>query len=263
MKRRDDDEDDADEEGPEVLPSTAAAEALQQVKKKQKRHREEAPHGNYAQYYGYRSGGGRAGQLDPRLQYLRREWLAGKDVLDVGCNTGAFTIAVAERYHPRSVLGIDVDAGLVNRARAALDLRRSGTARGCVVFQVDDVSAAPAFVQDTPRYDAVLCMSVTKWVHLNGGDAGLMCMFRRIHALLRDGGVLVLEPQPWKKYRRRAKTPEAKRHYAEAQLRPDDFPRVLLQDVGFAQQIDLHIPKQAGGFDRPIYAFIKRANPAP
>ena len=53
--------------------------------------------------------------------------------------------------------------------------------------------------------DMVTCFSVTKWVHLNQGDEGLLAMFRAVHALLAPGGCFVLEPQPWRSYRNASK----------------------------------------------------------
>jgi len=48
--------------------------------------------------------------------------------------------------------------------------------------------------------DAHYRLSITKWIHLNQGDNGLVKFFRKIHRVLHDGGHLVLEPQAWESY---------------------------------------------------------------
>jgi hypothetical protein len=41
---------------------------------------------------------------------------------------------------------------------------------------------------------------VSKWIHLNGGDAGLKRFFERVYAALVPGGTFVLEAQPRESY---------------------------------------------------------------
>lgn len=42
--------------------------------------------------------------------------------------------------------------------------------------------------------------SLTKWIHLNGGDDALLRFFRRVYDVLTPRGSLVLEPQAWDTY---------------------------------------------------------------
>lgn len=81
---------------------------------------------------------------------------------------------------------------------ASTDLAPNFCPQGNYVLDRDELVEA-----QTPEYDVVLCLSLTKWVHLNWGDEGLKRMFRRIYRHLRPGGILVLEPQPWSSYGKR------------------------------------------------------------
>lgn len=70
-------------------------------------------YGNYHQYYGYRN----MGASDTRLDCMKKEWFYMKDVLDIGCNAGHFTLSIARDFEPKSVVGVDIDSQLVKMAK--------------------------------------------------------------------------------------------------------------------------------------------------
>ena len=70
--------------------------------------------GNYSRYYGYRNP---HHEEDMRLKYLKPDWFRGKEVLDVGCNQGDVTCAIARLFCPKSIVGIDIDKSLIEAAR--------------------------------------------------------------------------------------------------------------------------------------------------
>ncbi|XP_072968900.1 probable RNA methyltransferase At5g51130 isoform X1 [Typha angustifolia] len=110
------------------------------------------------------------------------------------------------------------------------------------------------------KYDTVLCLSVTKWIHLNWGDDGLITLFTKIWKLLRPGGILLLEPQPWTSYKRnRVVSDTTKANYNIILLHPEKFQEILLDKVGFrtADVITDNLSGTVTGFDRPIIAFRK------
>ena len=307
------------------------------------------PYGNYEAYYGYRM----SGKSDPRLEAMSRWWFQGAACLDVGCNAGALTLAIARRFDVASMLGVDIDAALVSRARQQLaalvaaapgeetrsegrgerraevaeggggahakaatapappshlsnhDFRRlflrpsssgegggeggeSGQSAqdggGCssssgasfpanVRFEVCDFAASPPSASQLGvssglgSFDVVMCLSTSKWVHLNNGDEGLMRLFRRVHACLRPGGRFVLEPQPWTSYRKRSTlTPTISHHFSTIRIRPNQFAAQLLStdltDVGgFRSVEEASVPYAEGtakGFSRrPFLVFTK------
>lgn len=286
-------------------------------------------HGNYAgQYFaGVQS---LHNFIDVRLTvFMRHAYLfRGKDVLDVGCNVGLMTIAVANKLHPRSIVGVDIDRNLIARARRNLSMFQSipddddtkahaikiqqqpsisATATAAhndasniarvslaskkpkkerlrdhpnhfpVSFPIcfgaiprlnertDSPAASPAsggqnvktteaiepaekcadgaddkkpkcgddekidshsnsfpanvffrtlnyavidesqMCADRQQYDLILCLSLTKHVHMNYGDLGLQMTFKRMFNQLRPGGKLILEAQNWASYRKRKK----------------------------------------------------------
>ncbi len=90
--------------------------------------------------------------------------------------------------------------------------------------------------------------SITKWIHLNSLNPGLLAFFTRLHRSLRPGGRLVLEPQPFASYKDSARLSDQLKANYEILRDGDrdgvkgwreedgDFERVLLEQVGFERR---------------------------
>ncbi|XP_029932214.1 7SK snRNA methylphosphate capping enzyme [Myripristis murdjan] len=91
------------------------------ARKKKDRHRYQ--YGNHSRYYGYHGfyGDGWEGRVgaeeDPRLRLLKDDWFRHKKALDIGCGAGHVTLAIARRFGPAHILGVDRDERLVHAAR--------------------------------------------------------------------------------------------------------------------------------------------------
>ncbi|XP_043227980.1 mucin-19-like isoform X2 [Amphibalanus amphitrite] len=236
-------------------------------------------YGNYNRYYGYRNGG----RPDGRLACLKSEWFTGLDVLDVGCNIGHVTLTVARDYAPRRCVGLDIDSSLIKIARKNIkhyqEQRKTGKAdpgdaqdaaksapakptnfpRNVSFVHANFVLESDALLETVkPEFDTVLCLSITKWIHLNFGDDGIRRFLRRVYLCLRPGGRLLLEPQPWSSYLKYKKlTPKISETFGQLQLRPDQFPE-LLEQLGFLPCQTVGRPRHsAAGFSRQLQLFIK------
>eukprot|EP00931_Biecheleriopsis_adriatica_P023602 TRINITY_DN14872_c0_g3_i1.p1 TRINITY_DN14872_c0_g3~~TRINITY_DN14872_c0_g3_i1.p1 ORF type:complete len:355 (+),score=72.93 TRINITY_DN14872_c0_g3_i1:38-1102(+) len=205
-------------------------------------------HGNYGRYYGYRHGDGAPESGDLRLGALTarlgKEFLRQRDVLDIGCNAGLVSLAVAQHFGARRVVGMDIDASLIEAARSNL-LGAALEKEQCQVdFRAEDILCSPLRrpPDDKPeRFDVVLCLSVTKWVHFAHGDTGVHRLFKRCLKRLRPGGIFVLEPQEWSSYKKkRHLTPAIRETVAGIQIRPDDFDEYLVS-LGF-EKVDVIEP---------------------
>ena len=125
------------------------------------------------------------------------------------------------------------------------------------VVQGDMVSS---MLVEVGSIDTILCLSVTKWIHMNGGDAALETLFEHFRQALVPGGLLILEPQPWRSYtaalRKREVTIALRDDaLAKLQIRPEDFPQHLAAR-GFRLVRQLLEPDSIKGFgQRPMYLF--------
>ncbi|KWU44580.1 S-adenosyl-L-methionine-dependent methyltransferase, partial [Rhodotorula sp. JG-1b] len=82
-----------------------------------------------------------------------------------------------------------------------------------IVFETADWVNTP-LQADRDGYDVIFALSVTKWIHLQGLNPGLLAFFRRCFDCLRPGGRLILEPQPFSTYAKNVKTmPELQERY--------------------------------------------------
>ena len=194
---------------------------------------------------------------DPRLRAFAPEWFSNKVACDVGCNEGLLSLTIATSYAPREMVCIDIDSDLVRQAQRKLQelrvhsARQASTAeRGGAVGTLANRGQALGGVEfrcanaveynfGVEKFDVILMMSVTKWIHLNWGDEGLKRVFVNAYAALAPGGALIIEPQPWRSYKQAFRKnkhnvpAEWKSHYGAIELKPDMFESYLKSVVGF------------------------------
>ncbi|KAG8689698.1 hypothetical protein FRC08_010814 [Ceratobasidium sp. 394] len=110
---------------------------------------------------------------------------------------------------------------------------------------------------DETGYDVIIAFSVSKWIHIHGGDEGLKSFFTRVRDVLRvratdtSPGVFILEAQPWSGYHsamRKAGIRSSKEN--KITINPEDF-TTLLTKLGFSQPTRAGIVGE-GGFKRPV-----------
>jgi len=248
------------------MDSKLTESAMDQTKPKKRKLFE---YGNYSRYYGYRNSEKFSYH---RLELFKEDWFKNKTILDVGCNSGHLTLAISKKFAPKKIIGVDVDDDLIQAAKKnvkhyfpkrnekAEDVLNVTDIVNFITENYVDVSDDLQGVKKS-CYDTILLLSVSKWIHLNWGDVGLKRCFRRIHEELKPGGVFVLEPQPWKSYKKKKKVTEtSSKNYKEIEFKPNHFCNYLIEDIGFSSYTCLNDPKTGTGFDRPLYLFVKTQN---
>ncbi|XP_075145525.1 U6 snRNA methylphosphate capping enzyme Amus [Haematobia irritans] len=248
------------------FPTTSGRENQTKVKEK-------FIYGNYTQYYGYRNKD--KDFHDIRLDVFEKYKDSFKDklVLDVGCNSGFITMEVAKRFEVKSIVGLDIDKHLINQAiksvirhKKALpinsDLKRSHKFPFNVTFVHGNYVLRDAVLLEIerPQFDVILCLSITKWIHLNFGDNGLKMAFRRMFLQLHPKGILILEAQPFDNYGRRKKMTETiYTNYTNMKFFPKNFDEFLLSpEIGFVKMEIMGVPDHCKkGFKRPLQIFYK------
>jgi SAM-dependent methyltransferase len=118
------------------------------------------------------------------VEFLAGRATDGRPCLDAACGTGGHAVALARRGYP--VTGIDLDASMIERARAK---GRGLPAR----FEVMDMAALSGVesLAVPGGYALVYCIG-NSLVHLDSDDAILQAL-RGWRALLAEGGTLVVQ----------------------------------------------------------------------
>ncbi|GAA6061112.1 hypothetical protein JCM10212_006143 [Sporobolomyces blumeae] len=248
-------------------------------------HHRATPYGNYKNYYTFRPaststptsslepqgtstpstnepsqpGVDLSDDLDQRLQLLGPDPFRGKRVLDLGTNAGKISIDIRTRFDPASVVGVDIDPILVDDAkRIACESNLGNDDR--VSFEVGDFMQPEWFAQleersrAHPRFETVLLFSVTKWLHLHHGDAGMIRLFESLYSYLPSGGVCIQEPQERENYGRAVKKNKDLREVYKSIAIWPPFDKEM-QDAGFA--LEKRIERVEGGFSRPLLVWRK------
>jgi len=246
------------------------------INKKPRKNKSKFIYGNYNSYYGYRQ---QKNMKDSRLTLMEKEWFQGKKCLDIGCNVGTLTIEIASSYSPSSIIGIDIDEKLIQKASNILH-NKNERAKRILSYPISfEQTLGP--LENKPKYlpqisfqhgnfleteinekfDTITCLSTTKWIHYNWGDEGIKNLFTKIYENLNDGGLFLLEPQLWNTYKKKSTlTQEIKKQYNQIKLKPEQFSEYLTTTLKFTFVKSIDIPLEtvtAEGFARPMFLFKK------
>jgi len=110
------------------------------------------------------------------------------------------------------------------------------------------------------KYDTILCLSTSKWIHLNYGDVGIKLLFHNVYKQLKTGGMFIFEPQGWKSYKKRKNlTDTIRKNFSEINLKPEHFQKYL-ENIYEFECIHISNPPSNSkiSYDRPIYVFKKK-----
>ena len=58
---------------------------------------------------------------------MEKPWFQNRQCLDIGCNEGMITLALASHFGSASMLGVDIDRKLIGRASRCAAARLFGT----------------------------------------------------------------------------------------------------------------------------------------
>ena len=108
---------------------------------------------------------------------------------------------------------------------------------------------------ENEKYDTILCLKITKWIHLNYGDFGIKVLFYNIYKQLKKNGILIIECDSFNKYKKEKKF---KDKIKEIKFFPKDFVCYLenVYDFKFVKTLLLSSNSKKN-YIRPIHILKK------
>jgi SAM-dependent methyltransferase len=177
-----------------------------------------AQFGNFHQYYEFNHENKRLDLIPASLGAdILRNFSSEFTFLDIGCNEGNLTLGLAQKLKAGFIetlgldttsvtaVGVDIDGELIRRAVIKGQAREAANLHSKFFhMSVMDENSNRILSSLVPLglYDLVCCFSVTMWIHLNHGDAGL---FRFLSIVCNLTNNIIIEPQEWRSYTRCAK----------------------------------------------------------
>lgn len=129
----------------------------------------------------------------------------------------------------------------------------------CAPFSYEPSDLRTLKCMEKAGLDIVLALSITKWIHIQRGDLGLVLLFARIANTLKRGGLLFLERQEWPSYHSAKNLdPTMRSKIKSLKLRPGGDFDWWLDTLGLTFQAE--IGQGVGfGFSRPLQVFRKES----
>ncbi|MCP5397302.1 MAG: class I SAM-dependent methyltransferase [Sphingomonadaceae bacterium] len=128
-------------------------------------------------------------QMYASWQHFSNTDIDGKDVLDFGCGEGPLSLYLARICHPKSILGVEIDAHAIERANMALARLGEDAAGRAVSFKLCDKDGLPVADNSVDTILAFDCME-----HVMAPKA----ILAEWHRVLRPGGKVLIEWYPFK-----------------------------------------------------------------
>jgi SAM-dependent methyltransferase len=228
-----------------------------------------ARHGNFNNYYKFHTVEQRLSALSWLPSLVAQHCPRSAVFLDVGCNSGDLTRAIAEQLQAHlphvaiSGLGVDLDASLIQRCGV-----HAQSCKSLVFLPLDAASrdfaaaASTQFLSALPaaRFDVTFLFSVTMWLHLHLGDHEFTETIRRLADMTQS--LLVIEPQEFRSYKTAAKR---QRHYggqpfplfAQLSRQPLTLIEQAVRSAGFHRVASASNVGASAGFGRQLLVFAR------